>query len=103
MYEWLKSIFAWLQAHPRHSALIVLGGLLSIFVVQNTASIDLQFLFWTFPSRRIVVIAVSLFAGLLVGWLYGYEAGRKDGAAARSEWSKEKPRDGADQGDSSSS
>jgi uncharacterized integral membrane protein len=54
---------------------VCLGGLLGAFALQNMASVELTFLFWTFESRRIVVIAASLFVGFVVGWFVGYARG----------------------------
>ncbi len=48
---------------------IVLGGLLVLFALQNMAEIELTFIVWTFPSRRIVVIGTSFLIGLSIGWL----------------------------------
>lgn len=50
---------------------------IGVFAVQNLAAVDLTFLTWTFQSRRIVIIAISLFCGLAIGWLFGFSAGRK--------------------------
>lgn len=83
MYEQFKSLIKKIQEHPRHFALLLAGGLLGIFIIQNTAKVDLQFLFWTFESRRIVVIGLSLFVGLLIGWLYGYDAGSRSDPVRR--------------------
>jgi uncharacterized integral membrane protein len=55
---------------------LLLGGLLGVFALQNMATVELTFVFWTFESRRIIVIAVSLIVGLIIGWFYGYSARR---------------------------
>ena len=61
----------------RSLVLLVLGGFFAVFVLQNLATVELNFLIWSFQSRRIIVIAVGLVIGLVIGWLYGYHAGRK--------------------------
>ena len=55
---------------------LLLGGLLGVFALQNMAKVELTFVFWTFESRRIIVIAVSLIVGLVIGWFYGHSARR---------------------------
>ena len=56
---------------------LLLGSLLGAFALQNMAKVELTFLIWTFESRRIVVIAISLLAGLAIGWLLGFSAGKR--------------------------
>lgn len=58
-------------------AALVLGGSLGVFALQNLAKVELTFLFWTFESRRIVVIALSMIIGLILGGLFGISVGRK--------------------------
>lgn len=41
----------------RLAVTLVLGGLLGVFALQNMAKVELTFLFWTFESRGILVIA----------------------------------------------
>ncbi len=62
----------------RSIVILVLGGLLGVFAVQNMANVELTFLFWTFESRRIVVIALSVITGLIIGWFFGYSMGQKN-------------------------
>ncbi len=50
---------------------LVLGGMLCIFALQNVQQVELSFLLWTFESRRVVVIGVSVCIGLVIGWLFG--------------------------------
>jgi uncharacterized integral membrane protein len=71
MREIWKSGLQAIRTHPRHAVMFVLGTLLSTFILQNTAKVELQFLFWTFESRRVVIIGFSLIIGLVIGWLYG--------------------------------
>ncbi|HSM40021.1 MAG TPA: lipopolysaccharide assembly protein LapA domain-containing protein [Afifellaceae bacterium] len=54
---------------------LFLGGLIAIFALQNVGKVDLSFVFWTFQSRLIVVIIVSLVIGLIIGWFYGHGGG----------------------------
>lgn len=57
-------------------ALLLLAAL-GTFALQNTAEVELDFLVWSFQSRRIVVIAVSLGVGLAIGWLFGLATRRE--------------------------
>lgn len=61
---------------------LVLGILLGVFALQNMARVELAFLVWSFESRRIVVIALSLAVGFIVGWIVGHaRAGSADSDA----------------------
>ena len=64
---------------------LVLGGLLGVFALQNVQQVELTFLLWTFESRRIVVIGVSVGVGLIIGWLFG-TAGRNGQPKALDDW-----------------
>lgn len=65
----------WQQA--RWVLILLLGGLLGVFAIQNVQQVDLAFLLWTFESRRIVVIGVSVGVGLIIGWLFGVSNRRR--------------------------
>jgi len=60
----------------RLAVTLVLGGAVGMFALQNMAKVELTFLFWTFESRRILVIAFSLIAGLVIGWFHGHSSRR---------------------------
>lgn len=61
----------------RWIALLTIGGLLVIFVVQNAARIELQLLVWTVSSRRAFLVLACIAIGFLLGWLFGYTARRR--------------------------
>lgn len=61
----------------KYAVTLMLGGILGVFALQNMASVELTFLFWTFESRRIVVIGISLFVGLAIGWIAGFSFARR--------------------------
>lgn len=63
-------------------AILTLGGLLGIFALQNVQRVELTFLLWTFESRRIVVIGLSVGVGVVIGWLFGVSGHRKPLIAA---------------------
>ncbi|MBA3967595.1 MAG: LapA family protein [Nitrospirales bacterium] len=45
---------------------IVLGALVVLIAFQNMASVELNFLFWTFETRRIVLIAICVVIGFFL-------------------------------------
>lgn len=69
-----RKTWAQLLHQARVAVTLALGGLLGIFALQNVANVELSFLIWSFESRRIVVIAVSLVVGLAIGWVMGHSA-----------------------------
>ena len=48
---------------------LTLIGLAVLFVVQNVAVVEIQFLFWSFSLSRAILIFVVLAIGIIVGWL----------------------------------
>ena len=67
--DWMKDAARKFLRNVKLVVAAVLGGLLTIFALQNMAAVDLTILFWTFEARRIVVIGVSFVIGLAIGWL----------------------------------
>jgi len=47
----------------------VLAGLASLFVLQNIAPVDINFLFWSARLSLALLILLVLLAGFLIGWL----------------------------------
>lgn len=47
----------------------VLGGVGLLFIVQNMAMVEIQFLFWSFSLPRAIFLALLLLIGMLIGWL----------------------------------
>ena len=60
-------------------------ALFLIFVIQNTEAVDVEFLFWSFQTRRAVLLFVVLALGIAIGWiLHGWpRRGRSNGDPAR--------------------
>ena len=57
---------------------IVLAGLAVIFIVQNAAVVDIQFLFWKISMSRALFMFFMLAIGIFVGWfLHGYYVHKK--------------------------
>ena len=59
-------------------------ALFLIFVIQNTEAVDVEFLFWSFQTRRAVLLFVVLAIGFAIGWiLHGWpRRGRSKGDPA---------------------
>lgn len=52
---------------------LALIGLVVLFVVQNTAVVDIRFLFWKAAMSRALLIFFVLAVGIIIGWLWrGY-------------------------------
>jgi len=43
--------------------------LVMVFVLQNTAVVEIRFLFWTLAMSRALLIVVLLLIGVLLGWM----------------------------------
>ena len=40
-----------------------------IFVIQNTEAVDVEFLFWSFQTRRALLLFIVLAIGFGIGWI----------------------------------
>jgi len=58
---------------PKKIALIVLGCLILVVLLQNTQVVSVRFLFWKLSMSRIILLPLFL----LVGFVIGFFAGRK--------------------------
>ena len=59
--------------------MLVLAGLVVLFVIQNVATVEIQFLFWSVQLSRSLLIFFLLAIGFLIGWfLHGYMKYHKD-------------------------
>ncbi|MEL6241105.1 MAG: LapA family protein [Pseudomonadota bacterium] len=61
----------------RWSAFLSVAAVFGLFVVQNAARIELQFVIWTLTTRRAVLVLVTLGLGFALGWLFGRSARRR--------------------------
>jgi len=66
--------------------IIVLVLLVSIVAIQNSRSVDLEFLIWKLRVSRIVLILISFSLGILVGLLLTWKKSRKSNSAIESEY-----------------
>ncbi|MFC1592853.1 lipopolysaccharide assembly protein LapA domain-containing protein [Candidatus Omnitrophota bacterium] len=46
--------------------------LLVIFTTQNYELVEIKFLFWSFQTSRAIIIFVTLFIGVIIGWLTSF-------------------------------
>jgi uncharacterized integral membrane protein len=63
---------------------LVLGllGVALIFVIQNVAAVDVNFLLWTVSMSRALLIIFTLVIGFLLGWfLHSYYSYRRSNPA----------------------
>ncbi|MBA3003677.1 MAG: LapA family protein [Desulfurivibrio sp.] len=58
--------------------ILVLVGLAFLFIFQNIAAVEIQFLFWSIQMSRSLLIFSLLAIGFIIGWfLHGYLKYRK--------------------------
>ena len=48
---------------------LVLAALTVLFILQNIAVVNINFIFWTFLVSRSVLIFLVLVIGIAIGWL----------------------------------
>lgn len=48
--------------------ILFLVGLVVIFIIQNVAVVEIQFLLWSFQMSRSLLIFLLLVIGVLIGW-----------------------------------
>ena len=53
--------------------ILVVAGLAVLFIIQNVAVVEIQFLFWSIQMSRSLMIFILLAIGTIIGWaLRGY-------------------------------
>jgi uncharacterized integral membrane protein len=58
--------------------ILVFLGLAAIFIIQNVASVEVSFLFWSIAMSRSLLIVFALIIGFVSGWIvHGYLALRR--------------------------
>jgi uncharacterized integral membrane protein len=61
---------------------LILAGLALLFMVQNVAVMEIQFLLWSIRMSRSLLILLLLAIGIVIGWfLHSYVAYRKEQSA----------------------
>ena len=48
--------------------ILALTGIVLVFVTQNVAPVDVNFLFWSISMSRALLIFFTLAIGVLIGW-----------------------------------
>ena len=48
--------------------ILILAGLALLFVFQNVAIVEIQFLFWSTRMPRSLLVVVLLITGVIIGW-----------------------------------
>lgn len=52
---------------------LILAGLVVLFVIQNAAMVEIQFLFWSTHIPRSLLMFIVLATGIIMGWfLHSY-------------------------------
>lgn len=72
-----------IEEKPRSSGLrgvliLVLAGFVIVFVIQNAATVEVDFLVWSVQLPRAIVFFIIFAAGAIIGWLTRYFAARPD-------------------------
>lgn len=49
--------------------ILILLLLLVIFTTQNYELVEIKFLFWSFKTSKAIVLFLTLFAGVVIGWI----------------------------------
>lgn len=58
--------------------ILSLAGLAVLFIIQNAAVMEIQFLFWSIQMSRSLIIFFLLAIGIIIGWfLHSYFRHRK--------------------------
>ncbi|MBT8146829.1 MAG: LapA family protein [Gammaproteobacteria bacterium] len=59
--------------------ILILVGLALLFVFQNVAIVEIQFLFWSTSMPRSLLVVLLLATGVTIGWfLHGFIRHRKN-------------------------
>lgn len=58
--------------------ILILSSLAVVFIAQNTAVVEIAFLFWRISMSSAILIFFTLMIGFLLGWIvHGHISGRK--------------------------
>lgn len=58
--------------------ILILSGLTLLFVIQNVAIVEIQFLFWATQMPRSLLIFLLLVVGFIAGWFVHSYASRRE-------------------------
>jgi len=51
--------------------LVLLGAAIALFLIQNVAETEIQFLLWSVTMRRSTLVLLVLGIGVVIGWILG--------------------------------
>ena len=68
--------------HPKSWLALILFILVVIFALQNMAQIEVNFLGFTFPTRRFFVMLICIMVGFILGKTIRFRRPRSDGLDA---------------------
>jgi uncharacterized integral membrane protein len=54
---------------PKNIAITLIVGFLLVFVLQNSATVELRFLFWKAEMSRVILVFLVFAAGIVAGLL----------------------------------
>ena len=60
---------------PKKIALIVVGVLILVVLLQNTQVVSVRFLFWKLSMSRIILLPLFMLVGFVVGFFVGKKSG----------------------------
>lgn len=59
--------------------ILTLTGFVVLFIIQNVAIVEIQFLFWSMQMSRSLLMFLLLAIGIIIGWfMYGHLKHKKD-------------------------
>ncbi len=66
--------------HIKLILVLLLVGLAFLFIIQNVAVVEVQFLFWSIQVSRSLLVLVLLAVGIIAGWFlhsfYNFKRGK---------------------------
>ncbi len=65
--------------------ILILSGLTVLFIIQNAAVVEIEFLFWATQMPRSLLMFLLLAIGVIIGWfLHGYVRHREGKSKSKS-------------------
>jgi uncharacterized integral membrane protein len=55
--------------HAKLIFVLILTGFAVLFILQNVAAVEIQFLFWSIQMSRALLMFLLLTIGIVIGWL----------------------------------
>jgi len=49
--------------------ILFLASIIGLFIIQNVAMVEIQFLFWSSQMPRSLMMIILLILGIFIGWL----------------------------------